>query len=807
MKFKQIAMIAACAVATSSSIWGDETPQPAFKFKPVVRAGDAAPVPPQLSSVLEFAFNDQGQVALVGDGGLILKSGSQTIPIAAVGDSAPGGGFFFSVSSPSLGPQGQLVFRGNVAFPGVSGLYMFSNGTISRLIPDGTKATNGQSVRPGGASFTANGDMLVADVFNGTLFLFSGSTLSRLVGSGDAAPGGGTFTVLVGGVMNQSHQVAFEGFRSTGGNGIFLLSGGTLTKIIATGDIMPDGVPFGFADPPTLNDSGQVVFGGISNSIADSGIFSFSNGQLSVLIPRLAPLPDGSFFNVPFTTSINNAGQIAFAASNTNNSNGFFSDGVFLFSNGQINELEIAGQAAPDGGIFRSGVEVGATINASGQVLFLADRLQHGNALYLFSDNMVSRVIGQGDLIPRQPTFEFPTTLAIGGGDLVLISDSTFPGGSGGYTATPFHAGNPGQQSLAVNVGESIGLDGVVDFLFGFDMNQGGQVAADVVSSDARGTLLLNSEGSLAVLADSSSTSAVDPGASTPAINDSADIAFNGFAPGIQTRGVFLNSNGQTNLLLSAATQLPDGTSLNNITNLALNNDDALAFMASPVFPNTGFFLFSGGQLTTLAANGGPAPGGGNFRIFFGSPTSGPVINNRGDVAFSSLLSGIPGGFFGSAGVFLFSNGALTRVVGPNDPSPDGGVFRFANSPSINSNGDIAFFAETSHFTFGVFIFRNGQIIQVVKAGDVVNGERLGFVQRPVLGNDGHIAFTASVGGRDAIFVAANDGNAEGTESTPGDPASADEVHWQLDKMDLLQLPQPHDYPGQNVRMITPSDQ
>jgi hypothetical protein len=801
MTFKKTAAIVFCVLLISSVAWGDAS-QPPFKFKSVVRAGDPAPVPPQLSFVFEFAFNDQGQVALVADGGLILKSGSQTTVVAAVGDSAPGGGFFFSVSSPALDPQGQLVFRGNVAFPGISGLYSFSNGVITLLLPDGTKATNGQKVRAGGASFAANGDMLVQD-FGGTLFLFSNGTLTRLVGPGDPAPGGGTFTIFSGAAMNQSHQVAFLAFRSTGGTGIYLLSGGTITKIIAAGDIMPDGVPFGFADAPAINDSGQVVFGGVSNSIADTGVFSFSNGQRSLLIPEFTPLPDGSLFETAFTTSLNNAGQVAFIGFNSN-----FENGVFLFSNGQISELEIPGQVAPDGGTFRIGTEVGATINQSGQVLFLADRLQHGNALYLFSANQLSRVIGQGDSIPRQPAFEFPSTFGIAGGDLVLIADSTFPGNSGVFTATPSHGGNPGQVSAAAHAGEAIGADGIIDFLGIFGMNQGGAVAVEVTSSDARTALLLSSDSSLAVLADSSPSSAVDPGGSSgPAINDNGDIAFTGFAPATQTRGVFLNSNGQTQLVLDAATKLPDGTSLNNITNLALNNDQSLAFMAAPVFPNARLFLFSGGQLTTLATNGSPAPGGGNFRIQFGLSSAGPFIDNRGDVVFASQLTGIPGGNFGSGGVFLFSNGTLSRIVGPNDPSPDGGVFRFANSPSINSQGEVAFFAETSRFTFGVFAARDGQITQVVKAGDVINGQRLGIPQRPELGNDGHIAFTASVGGRNAIFVAANDGNAEGQESTPGDPVSPDEVQWELDKMDLLQMPQPYDHPGQNVRVINPSDQ
>jgi hypothetical protein len=635
--------------------------------------------------------------------------------------------------------------------------------------------------------------MLVNDAFSGALFLFSNGALTRLVGPGDSAPGAAPFVSIVGGVINQSHQVAFEAFLSTGGNGIFLLSGGTISKIIAAGDIMSDGVPFGFADAPAISDSGQVVFGAISNSLADSGIFSFSNGQLSLLIPRLARLPNGGFFDVPFTTSINAAGVVAFSASDTNGNNG-----VFLFANGQISSVEIAGQPAPEGGTFKSGTEVGAIINASGQVLLFADRVQHGNALYLFSNNALSRVIGQGDLISRQPTFEFPTSVGIGGGDRVLISDSTFPGGKGGFTAMPTGGGNGGKQTLAIHVGQAIGVDGVVDFLFGFGMNQAGQVAADVASSDANAALLLNTAGSPVVLLDSSASSAVDPGGSAPAINDLGAIAFNGFAPGTGTSGVFLNSNGQTQLLLSAATQLPVGGSLNNITNLALNNQNALAFMATPA-SGTSVFLFANGQLTALANNGDPAPSGGNFQIFFPDSSLGPVINNSGDVVFASSLTGNPGGFFGSSGLYLFRNGNLSRIVGPNDPSPDGGVFLDASFPSINAGGNVAFFAETSNFNFGVFLFHAGQITPVALAGDTVSGEGLGFATQPVLNDNGSIAFTATLfDGTNTIFVSSGATRSGGTSTV----VSPGEVLWQKKMRDLEKLPRPHNHPGPSARMI-----
>src|SRR6185312_15075285 len=188
MTLRKIILFAVCALGLSCLAQGD-SPKPAFKFKPVVRTGDAA----------------------------------------------PGGGLFFSVDVPSVSPQGQVFFRGNVAFPGTSGLYSFSNGNISLVIPDGTVASDGTLVTPNGTAFTSGGDMMVADAFGGALFLFSNGALNRLVGPGDPAPGGGTFSILLGATINQSHQVTFQAFTTTGADGIFLLSAGTITKIVASG--------------------------------------------------------------------------------------------------------------------------------------------------------------------------------------------------------------------------------------------------------------------------------------------------------------------------------------------------------------------------------------------------------------------------------------------------------------------------------------------------------------------------------------------------------------------------------------------
>jgi hypothetical protein len=107
-RFLPIATIAMAILLSVPSI----SAQSAFKFKPVVRAGDAAPVPPEIGSILNFSFNDLGQTALIADGGIVLRSGGQVTPIVGPGDPAPGGGIFFVLDVPSVGPKGQVIFRG-----------------------------------------------------------------------------------------------------------------------------------------------------------------------------------------------------------------------------------------------------------------------------------------------------------------------------------------------------------------------------------------------------------------------------------------------------------------------------------------------------------------------------------------------------------------------------------------------------------------------------------------------------------------------------------------------------------------------
>lgn len=579
------------------------------------------------------------------------------------------------------------------------------------------------------------------------LYLFSKGVITPLYSPGSPAPGSGIFTAVAQLSMNESDQVVFGAYLSTGGSGVYLASNGTISKIIATGDTFPDGGVFGLASCPSINDAGQIAFGGVSNgSTKDDGVFLFSAGQLKVVVPFATPLPNGRYFDSAISTSLNNGGQIALAGY----SDSPLGSGFFLFSNGSLIQVAASGEASPDGDIFSLGIRLSAQINSSGQILLLSSMTHHNDTLYLYSAGQLTRVAGQGDTVNYKPHFEGPGALAIGTGDTVLVgnqfgADVTFPGGVGYYLASPGPLGK--NTSLVANIGQHIG-NGVINFAPVAAMNRSGQVAMAVSTSDMFAEILLKSGSSLTTIA-GGPVGSVNPSLNPRqlTINNLGQVAFYGYE---NQSGIFLTSNGQTNLLLSASTAAPGGGTLSYMQGLSLNNQGQLAFFAQPTAPSqNGLFLFSNGTLTPLALNGSPAPGGGNFSLPFSSSRFGPVIDDNGDVAFTAQIGSSSG-----SGIFLNSNGTLLRIAGPGDPTPDGGTLVFADSPSINGSGQVAFFGITTN-SESLFMYGNGHISKVVSGGDILGKQTLGGVDQPQLNDNGDVAFTAALtDGTTAVFLA-----------------------------------------------------
>jgi hypothetical protein len=188
----------------------------------------------------------------------------------------------------------------------------------------------------------------------------------------------------------------------------------------------------------------------------------------------------------------------------------------------------------------------------------------------------------------------------------------------------------------------------------------------------------------------------------------------------------------------------------NSVSSISLNNQGQIAFFAQPSAPSqNGMFAYSNGTLTALALNGSAAPGGGNFFLPSWDPRFGPVTSDNGNIAFAAYVDSS-----GSSGVFLYANNILTRIVGSGDSAPGGGSFLAADSPSINTSGQVAFKGQTTTGV-GVFLYSNGKITKVAGSGDIVGTQTLGSLDEPLLNENRDVAFSSVLtNGTSGVFIA-----------------------------------------------------
>jgi hypothetical protein len=742
--------------------------QTGFRFKKVLTTGDSAPVPPQLSFVSPFSINDQGTAAFAADGGVFLKTQTGLIVIAGFGDPAPGGGTFIDADSPSLTSTGDVVFTGDTTF--LSGMFLYSQGAITTLVADATVTPAGDLVFPSSPAANGSGQVAFVSFFGNGLFLLSGGSISKLAAPGQPAPGGDIFVSFSDPAINEAGQVVFTAQLASGQTGVFLASGGAITKIVASGDQFPDGgVFFGIFGTPSINNAGDVAFAGTSNGpIADSGVFLYSGGKLSVVVQEFGVGPSG-FLLFPTAASVGDGGRIVFLSQELGSPSS--GDGVFLFSQGNITPLMEAGQPSPEGDTFTGAFQ--AQISPSGQVGFLSRLVQHNDALYLISAGQTTRLAGQGDTINRQPKFTFPFAFGLSNTEQVLAFSSTFPGGIGLYNA----GAAPGKTTVTLDahVGQSFGTDGVIQGFFeNFTMNAQGQVVFNSDLSAGTSGIFLKSNAGLTRVVKTSFFGNGDPqpgggtflGVRQSSISSSgANIAFSAF--GTQSGGIYISSNGQIRLAVNGGDLIPDGSGniLGAVSSNAVNDQGQVVFLAQSFPVANGMYVGSNGQFVLIARDGAPAPGGGAFSLLFPDPRFGPVINNNGDVAFASDLS------TGGRAVYLFHQGSVTRIAGPGDPSPDGSIFLTADAPTINASGQVAFSGETGK-GFGVFLYSGGTVVKVAAPGDrLPQRTTIEFADLPQVNDLGEVAFGADFSdGTVSILIARplDDGDAEDFTLQPG---------------------------------------
>jgi hypothetical protein len=285
------------------------------------------------------------------------STGTVTPVVLPYTTPAPGGGTFQGVSyGPSLDNRGDLYFVGII--PTANGVQVPDNpglglgifkadlaGDITSVVSPGDPAPGGGTFDDAGETYATSawvngrGDVAFAghvagqeallpgfgqpDFFAtlGSVYVKSGATgtITSIAHAGDPAPGGGVFRQALFPGINDRGDVVFTGDLTPAPNiyqelGVFLYSGGTIIPIARPGDLMPGGTGHlfsasGINAETHLNNQGDVVFNAtldtFTNGVADTGLYQWSHGQLSVIARTGTVIP-----NVGTVASVTNPSAI-----------------------------------------------------------------------------------------------------------------------------------------------------------------------------------------------------------------------------------------------------------------------------------------------------------------------------------------------------------------------------------------------------------------------------------------------------------------------------------------------------------------
>ena len=289
-------------------------------------------------------------------------------------------------------------------------------------------------------------------------------------------------------------------------------------------------------------------------------------------------------------------------------------------------------------------------------------------------------------------------------------------------------------------------------------------------------TLLFYSEGQInkiVTIEDRTPTGAVFRGCgfSPPSINNKGEVAFGACAEDSNRRaqdGIYLFAEGQIRKVVTYGDPSPIGGffALNFVPAVEgiINNNSEILFDSGVIIEleikeKFGLFLATGEGVKKVVTDGDPMPGGNIVE-----PQSLGIgdLNDRGEVAFTVLLDGPS-----DTGIFLNSNGQISKIMAQGESTPIGGIFSTLNDPElierflfirprINNNGAVAFKAKVKDGSsrLGVFLASPKAILKVVAIGDKLpTGEEVREINSFALNDLGQVAFFAGgkKGGKDPI--------------------------------------------------------
>ena len=247
-------------------------------------------------------------------------------------------------------------------------------------------------------------------------------------------------------------------------------------------------------------------------------------------------------------------------------------------------------------------------------------------------------------------------------------------------------------------------------------------------------------------------------------LNDLGHLAFGAAVTGGDTtEAIFLYTGTQLRKVAAVGDVAPNGSLFTQFRHCpVVNNGDEVLFVGLTGDPNVNswaLYLWSSGVVRSVVATGDPAPGGGtftgrglwgsHFSVSNGAITPSIDLNDSGDVGFADAID--RGDI--TAGIFVWSAGAVSKVVALGEAAPTGGGFVYLAGPELDSSGKAGFVAWTNwSFTSGGLFLESTTLIP--QGASTPAGTISRVAESPQINNQGEGASIVELtDGKDGIFI------------------------------------------------------